>query len=98
MKADTVNPVSVCHLPPDPSFWTNEKHLKRLATKGVVQLFNAVNKQQKEIKTKLDDAGSSETKRSKIIGSVDKRQFLEMLKGQNVSQKTSSLFKENDNE
>jgi hypothetical protein len=34
MKADTVNPVSVCHLPPDPSFWTNEKHLKRLATKG----------------------------------------------------------------
>jgi hypothetical protein len=69
-----------------------------IVTHLVVQLFNAVNKQQKEIKTKLDDAGSSETKRSKIIGSVDKRQFLEMLKGQNVSQKTSSLFKENDNE
>lgn len=31
----------------------------------VVQLFNAVNKQQKELQTQLEAVGSSETKRSK---------------------------------
>jgi len=42
-----------------------EKMLSKLATRGVVQLFNAVKEQQKDIKSKLDEVGGSVRKREK---------------------------------
>ena len=44
-----------------------EKTFTKLATKGVVQLFNAVRDQQKNLKTQLDQAGKSTLKRDKVI-------------------------------
>lgn len=58
-----------------------EKKLSKIATRGVVQLFNAVREQQKTIKTQLDKAGLSTTKRDKVYKNLDKEAFLEVLSG-----------------
>jgi hypothetical protein len=58
-----------------------EKRLAKLATRGVVQLFNAVREQQKHIKTQLDVAGRSMVKRDKVFKNIDKEGFLEVLSG-----------------
>lgn len=55
--------------------------LSKIATKGVVQLFNAVKQQQKDIHHKLEDAGPLEVKRDKVLKNIDKRQFLNVLMG-----------------
>jgi hypothetical protein len=57
-----------------------ERMLASIATKGVVQLFNAVKEQQKSIKNKLSEMGSSETKRDKALSQFTKTQFLDKLK------------------
>jgi Rrp15p len=49
--------------------------------RGVIQLFNAVRKQQKEIDAELEEAGASERKRDKVLKSVDKNSFLDILMG-----------------
>ncbi len=56
-----------------------ERRLAKLATAGVVQLFNAVRDQQKTIKSKLADAGQSTRKREKVFKSIDKDGFLDVL-------------------
>ncbi|KAK5647642.1 hypothetical protein RI129_002534 [Pyrocoelia pectoralis] len=63
-----------------------ERTLSKIATKGVVQLFNAVKRQQKDIDTKLKDAGSLEVKKDKVLKNINKREFLNVLMGckQNV--------------
>ena len=53
--------------------------LSRLQNRGVVQLFNAVKRQQKDIEEKL--SSSSESKKEKIIKSINKGSFLDILKG-----------------
>lgn len=53
--------------------------------RGVVQLFNAVRKQQKILKEQLDDAGPTEAKKSKALGKMTKGNFLDLLKGQTVA-------------
>ncbi|XP_075540946.1 RRP15-like protein [Dermacentor variabilis] len=57
-----------------------EKRLRSIATRGVVQLFNAVKTHQKEVDEKLRAAGQSETKRDKVLKSFSKGAFLDMLK------------------
>ncbi|XP_017769183.1 PREDICTED: RRP15-like protein [Nicrophorus vespilloides] len=57
-----------------------ERALSKTATKGVVQLFNAVRKQQKEIKDKLEEAGPMESKKEKAMMSIDRGAFLDSLK------------------
>lgn len=47
----------------------------------MIQLFNAVRKQQKEIDAELEEAGASERKRDKVLKSVDKNSFLDILMG-----------------
>ena len=47
--------------------------------RGVIQLFNAVRQQQKSVNKTLKKAGKSERKREKLIGSIDKRKFLDGL-------------------
>jgi len=44
-----------------------EIELLKIATKGVVQLFNAVNSQQKTTKSKLKDVSTSEFKKDKVL-------------------------------
>ena len=63
--------------------------LCKLATKGVVQLFNAVREQQKSIKTQLNVAGGSVRKREKIYQNMDRQSFLNVLTNQKSVQKTA---------
>ena len=67
------------HVKPAPSNDEKERTLKRIATRGVVKLFNAVNKHQKELDAKLKTA-PTEAKKAKVLKSVSKSSFLDMLK------------------
>ncbi|KAG2467071.1 PLEK protein, partial [Polypterus senegalus] len=58
-----------------------EKNLQRIATRGVVQLFNAVRKHQKNVDEKLTEAGGSERKKAKMLSSVTKKDFINVLRG-----------------
>ena len=62
-----------------------EKALSRTATRGVVQLFNAVRDHQKDMKVKLKEAGGSFRKQEKVYKSLDKSSFVEMLTGKKMS-------------
>lgn len=59
-----------------------ERSLQKIATKGVVQLFNAVKMQQKDIGKKLEEAGPLEAKKEKVFKNIDKRAFLDVLMGE----------------
>ncbi|XP_064460322.1 RRP15-like protein [Ornithodoros turicata] len=65
----------------------HEQHLRRIATKGVVQLFTAVEKHQKDVQRKLSAAGESETKRDKVMKSLNRGAFLDLLKPKEVQKK-----------
>lgn len=62
-----------------------EKLLQKIATKGVVQLFNAVKQQQVEINKKLSEAGPLERKREQVLKNINKRSFLDVLMGESKS-------------
>ncbi|KAE8747279.1 hypothetical protein FOCC_FOCC005923 [Frankliniella occidentalis] len=64
-----------------------ERALSKIATKGVVQLFNAVREQQKDISSKLKEANGSIRKEEKILKSIDKRAFLDVLMGKAQSER-----------
>ncbi|XP_029929361.1 RRP15-like protein [Myripristis murdjan] len=57
-----------------------ERNLQRIATRGVVQLFNAVRKHQKTINDKVKAVGGSERKKAKILSSVSKKEFIDVLR------------------
>ncbi|XP_018563361.1 RRP15-like protein isoform X2 [Anoplophora glabripennis] len=59
-----------------------ERTLQKIATKGVVQLFNAVKSQQKQISEKLKEAGPLEVRKEKVLKNIDKRAFLDVLMGE----------------
>lgn len=56
-----------------------EKTFQKIGTKGIVQLFNAVRAQQKDLDIKLQEAGKPEYKREKVLKSVKKKTFLDAL-------------------
>lgn len=58
-----------------------ERSFKRIATKGVVQLFNAVRSQQRDLVSRLEQAGPLDHKRDEVLNNINKRQFLDMLMG-----------------
>lgn len=58
-----------------------ERSFKRIATKGVVQLFNAVRTQQRDLVDRLEKAGPLDHKRDEVLNNINKRQFLDMLMG-----------------
>ncbi|XP_006094375.1 RRP15-like protein [Myotis lucifugus] len=62
-----------------------ERNLQRIATRGVVQLFNAVQKHQKNVDEKVKEAGSSIRKRAKLISTVSKKDFISVLRGMDGS-------------
>ncbi|XP_019946974.1 RRP15-like protein [Paralichthys olivaceus] len=57
-----------------------ERALQRIATRGVVQLFNAVKKHQKNVDDKVKEVGGSERKKAKILGTVSKKDFIDVLR------------------
>lgn len=59
--------------------YEREKALKKIATRGTVQLFNAVRQQQRDITKKLDEAGKLEYKRDKVLKNLSKKEFLNAL-------------------
>lgn len=86
-----------------------ERTLQKIATKGVVQLFNAVKQQQGEINKKLSEAGPLERKREQVLRSIDKTKFLDVLMGgsksisvdndvKNEEQESKKLEKKKDKE
>ncbi|EZA58964.1 hypothetical protein DMN91_010674 [Ooceraea biroi] len=58
-----------------------ERMLQKIATKGVVQLFNAVKQQQTDIRKKMVRAGPLERKREQVLKNIDKNAFLDILMG-----------------
>uniref|UniRef100_A0AAY4AJG6 RRP15-like protein n=1 Tax=Denticeps clupeoides TaxID=299321 RepID=A0AAY4AJG6_9TELE len=66
-----------------------ERNLQRIATRGVVQLFNAVQKHKKNIDKKVSEAGGSERKKAKILSSVSKKDFIDVLRGTTGRTKTN---------
>ncbi|XP_076314726.1 RRP15-like protein [Tachypleus tridentatus] len=75
---------------PDVTKKDQERALARIATRGVVQLFNAVQQHQKKVENKLKAAGGTEVKKEKALKSLTKGEFLDMLKGYK-SEKPNSL-------
>ncbi|KAF7271858.1 RRP15-like protein [Rhynchophorus ferrugineus] len=59
-----------------------ERTLQKIATKGVVQLFNAVKTQQTDISRQLEEAGPLEVRKEKVLKNIDKRAFLDVLMGE----------------
>lgn len=57
-----------------------ERTLSRIATRGVMHLFNAVQARQKAIESKLKEVGTSEFKKDKVLKSMTKGDFLDILK------------------
>lgn len=58
-----------------------ERTFKRIATKGLVQLFNAVRSQQRDLVDKLEEAGPLDHRRDAVLNNINKRQFLDVLMG-----------------
>ncbi|XP_059475213.1 RRP15-like protein [Neocloeon triangulifer] len=76
---------TMCRSKPNVLGMNREKALGKIATRGVIQLLNAVRKQQKDVESQLEEAGSSERKRDKVLKSVDKNSFLDILMGTSKS-------------
>ncbi|XP_051004057.1 RRP15-like protein [Acomys russatus] len=58
-----------------------ERNLQRIATRGVVQLFNAVQKHRKNVGEKVKEAGGSIRKQAKLMSTVSKKDFISVLRG-----------------
>ncbi|XP_039260201.1 RRP15-like protein [Styela clava] len=71
------------HVKPNALEKDYERNLQKIATRGVVQLFNAVKKHQKQLDEKLKSA-KTEGKKEQVMKSVSKGEFLDMLKDDKV--------------
>lgn len=60
-----------------------EKAFKKIATKGVVQLFNAVRVQQKDLAKQLDEVGPLDHRKDAVLNNINKKKFLDVLMGGN---------------
>lgn len=70
-----------------------ERNLQRIATRGVVQLFNAVQKHQRNIGEKVKEAGGSIRKQAKLMSTVSKKDFISVLRGMDGTNENSSAGK-----
>ena len=52
--------------------------------RGVVDFFNAIEKHQSELKRKLEEAGPTELRRSKVIKNTKEKDVLEKITDQQV--------------
>ncbi|NP_080317.3 RRP15-like protein [Mus musculus] len=70
-----------------------ERNLQRIATRGVVQLFNAVQKHQRNVGEKVKEAGGSVRKRAKLMSTVSKKDFISVLRGMDGTSRNSPAGK-----
>lgn len=70
-----------------------EKALKKIATKGVVQLFNAIRMQQKDLSEQIKEAGPLDHKKDAVLQNINKKKFLNVLMGSERS-KSEKLDKD----
>ncbi|KAH8388573.1 hypothetical protein KR093_010265, partial [Drosophila rubida] len=56
-----------------------ERNLRKVATRGTVQFFNAVRIQQKDIQQQLVAAGPLDSRQDAVLNNIDKRKFLDVL-------------------
>ncbi|EDW83775.1 uncharacterized protein Dwil_GK13497 [Drosophila willistoni] len=56
-----------------------ERTLRKVATRGVVQFFNAVRIQQKDLQQQLADAGPLDSRQDAVLNNINKRKFLDVL-------------------
>lgn len=56
-----------------------EHSLRKVATRGTVQFFNAVRIQQKELQHQLAEAGPLDSRQDAVLNNIDKRKFLDVL-------------------
>lgn len=56
-----------------------ERSLRKVATRGTVQFFNAVRIQQKELQQLLAEAGPLDSRQDAVLNNIDKRKFLDVL-------------------
>ncbi|XP_055465251.1 RRP15-like protein [Psammomys obesus] len=70
-----------------------ERNLQRIATRGVVQLFNAVQKHQRNVGEKVKEAGGSIRKQAKLMSTVSKKDFISVLRGMDGTNENSPAAK-----
>ena len=70
----------------------NERKLSKIATKGIIQLFNAVKQHQKDVDSKLKKV-KTEAQRDKIHQSITTGSFLDLVRPKNVSVEKSDQDK-----
>ncbi|XP_030563874.1 RRP15-like protein [Drosophila novamexicana] len=56
-----------------------ERNLRKVATSGTVQFYNAVRIQQKELQQQLQDAGPLDSRKDAVLNNIDKGKFLDVL-------------------
>ncbi|EDW68406.1 RRP15-like protein [Drosophila virilis] len=56
-----------------------ERNLRKVATRGTVQFYNAVRIQQKELQQQLEDAGPLDSRKDAVLNNIDKGKFLDVL-------------------
>ncbi|CAL8248122.1 unnamed protein product [Lota lota] len=71
-----------------------ERTFQRTATRGVVQLFNAVRKHQNLVNEKVKEVGGSDRKKAKLLCSVTKKDFIDVLRGKDTGRKVVKAEKE----
>lgn len=80
---DKKNKILALRMKPSLMDREREKAFKKIATKGVVQLFNAVRIQQKDLAKKLDEAGPLDHRKDAVLNNINKKKFLDVLMGGN---------------
>lgn len=55
-----------------------------------MQLFNALKKHQKNVDERMKEVGGSERKKSKILSSVSKKDFIDVLRGADVARASTA--------
>ena len=60
--------------------------------RGVVDFFNAIEKHQNELKRKLEQAGPTELRRSKVIKSTKEKDITEKITEQQVFEENFNYF------
>lgn len=71
---------------------TRERKLASIATKGVVQLFNVVQEQKKQIKNKIEEDGSSMKKRAKILSKFNEEDLFKKVNEKNEESKVITKY------
>lgn len=82
-SSDKKNKMLTLRMKPSLMDREREKAFKKIATKGVVQLFNAVRIQQKDLAKKLDEVGPLDHRKDAVLNNINKKQFLDVLMGGN---------------